>query len=167
VTDQPHFRFYPNAYADGDAFERSDQTCDVCEREAVWRYTGEIYMEGEPPMVCARCMASGALRERLPADSYVMQDIVLEGADDDLADEILLATPSVVSINPFEWPVIDGEPLAYIGVGDVASLKGNAKAHRAIAEAFADLGEEGGHPSHALVFKRLDEDEYVAVIDMD
>lgn len=167
MSDQPYFRFYPNAYADGDAFEHSDERCDICARAAVWRYTGEIYMEGDPPSVCARCMASGALRERLPADSYVLQDIVLEGADDDLADEILLATPSVASINPFEWPVIDGEPLAYIGVGDAASLKGNTKAQRAIAEAFTDLGEDSGHPSHALVFKRLDDDEYVAVIDMD
>lgn len=167
MSDQPHFRFYPNAYADGDAFQRSDQVCDICEREAVWLYTGEIYIEGEPPSVCARCMASGALRERLPADSYVLQDIVLEGADEHLADEILLATPSVASINPFEWPVIDGEPLAYVGVGDAASLKGNTRVQRAIAEAFADLGEGGGHASHALVFKRLDEDEHVAVIDMD
>ena len=167
MSDQPHFRFYPNAFADGDAFERSEEFCDVCERTAVWRYVGEIYMEGEPPTVCARCMASGALRERLPTDSYVLQDIVLEGADDDLADEILLATPSVASVNPFEWPVIDGEPLAYVGVGDAASLKGNTRAQRAIAAAFADLGDEEGHASHALVFKQLEDDEYVAVIDMD
>jgi len=167
VSDQPHFRFYPNAYAEGGSFKRSDETCDVCERQAVWLYTGEIYLEDEPPSVCARCLASGALRQRLPDDSFVLQDVVLEGADEALTNEVLYATPNVASINPFEWPVSDGEPLSYVGVGDDPSIKRNAKAQRAITEAFSDLGEEGGHPSHALVFKRLDEDDYTAVIDMD
>ena len=167
MSQQPPFRFYPNAYAEGGPFKRSDQPCDLCERKAVWLYAGEIYLEDEPPSVCARCLASGALAKRLPPDSFVLQDIVLEGADKELATEILYATPNVASINPFEWPVLDGEPLAYVGIGDDASLKRNANAQRAIARAFADIGEETGHASHALVFKRLEEDEYVAVIDMD
>ncbi len=133
----------------------------------MWRYIGEIYMEDEPPIVCARCMASGALRARLPAESYVLQDIVLEGANEELANEVLLATPSVASINPFAWPVIDGEPLAYVGIGDDVSLKNDAAAQRAIARAFADLGEAAGHSSRALVFKALEAEDYVAVIDMD
>jgi uncharacterized protein CbrC (UPF0167 family) len=167
LSDQPVFRFYPNAYEDGGPFKPSAETCDICEREAVWLYTGEIYCEGEPPSVCARCMASGAVRQRLPPASYTLQDITLEDADEDLTNEVLLATPGVASINPFNWPVIDGEPLAFVGAGDDASLKRNAAAQRAIAEAFAELGEESGHPSHALVFKRLNTDEYVAVIDLD
>ena len=166
MSDQPYFRFYPNAYAEGGSFKRSQQACDVCARAAVWLYTGAIYMQGEPPRVCARCMASGALRERLSGDAFVLQDIVLEGADEAMANEILQATPSVASLNPFAWPVSAGEPLAYIGVGDEEALKRNAKAQRAIAEAFAAFGEDG-HPSHALVFKHLDEDNYLAVIDMD
>jgi uncharacterized protein len=167
MSDQPRFRFYPNAYAEDGPFKRSVQRCDVCERKAVWLYAGEIYAEDEPPSVCARCLASGALAERLGPDSFALQDIVLEGADEELAAEILYATPSVASINPFEWPVLEGEPLAYIGIGDEAALKSNANAQRAIARAFADIGEESGHASHALVFKRLDEEEYIAVIDMD
>jgi len=166
VSDQPHFRFYPNAYAEGGPFKRSQQACDVCGRQAGWLYTGGIYMEGEPPSVCALCMASGALRKHMPADAYLLQDIVLEGADEDLANEVLLATPGVASLNPFAWPVIDAEPLAYIGVGDEAALKANASAQRAIVEAFAERGE-AGHPSHTLVFKQRDKDQYVAVIDMD
>ncbi|MFZ2032032.1 MAG: CbrC family protein [Vitreimonas sp.] len=167
MSDQPHFRFYPNAYAEGGPFKRSDETCDVCERQTVWLYTGEIYLEDEPPSVCARCLASGALRQRLPSDSFVLQDVVLEGADEALTNEVLYATPNVASINPFEWPVLDGEPLAYSGIGDDVALKRNAAAQRAIAQAFADLGEENGHPSQALVFRRLDTEEFVAVIDMD
>jgi uncharacterized protein len=167
LSDQPVFRFYPNAYEEGGPFKRSDEMCDICERQAVWLYTGEIYLDAEPPKVCARCMASGALRQRLPADSYTLQDIALEDADEEFASEVLLATPGVASINPFDWPVIDGQPLAFISPGDDASLKRNSAAQRAIAEAFAELGEEDGHPSHALVFKRLDAEEYVAVIDLD
>ena len=167
MSDEPPFRFYPNAYAEGGPFKRSDEPCDLCERKGVWLYAGEIYLEDEPPNVCASCLASGALARRLPQDSFVLQDIVLEGADEALAAEILCATPNVASINPFEWPVLDGEPLAYIGIGDEASLKRNANAQRAIARAFADIGEEKGDASHALVFKRLDQEEYVAVIDMD
>jgi len=63
--------------------------------------------------------------------------------------------------------VADGEPLAYVGVGDEALLQRNVGAQRAIARAFKEIGEETGHASHALVFKRLDEDAYVAIIDMD
>lgn len=133
----------------------------------MWLYSGEIHLEGTPPSVCARCLASGALRRRLAADSFVLQDIVLDGADEELAAEILYATPNVAAINPFEWRVREGEPLAYVGVGDEASLKHNANAQRAIGRAFVDIGEKTGHASHALVFKRLEEDEYVAVIDMD
>ncbi|MES1200728.1 MAG: CbrC family protein [Pseudomonadota bacterium] len=168
MTDQPHFRFYPNAYADEEgAFEASEETCDVCSRKAVWLYTGEIYAEGEPPSVCARCISDGSLRKRLPRDSYTMQDIMLEDAEPDLADEVLYATPSVASLNPFEWPVRNGKPLAFMGAGDSPSLKGNAAARAAIKHAFEEAGDDDGHPSHTLVFKQIDGNFHVAVIDLD
>src|SRR5262249_54244537 len=151
VTDQPHFRFYPDAYGEDGAFKASNELCDVCERPAVWLYTGEIYVAGEPPSVCARCMASGALAARLGRDAFALQDIVIDGADEELANEVLFATPGVASINAFEWPVVEGEPLVYVGAGDKAALKHNTRAQRAIIAAFAEIGGETGHPSHALV----------------
>ena len=168
MTDQPHFRFCPNAYADEEgAFETSEEICDVCARKAVWLYTGEIYTDGEPPNVCARCIADGSLRKRLPRDSYMLQDIMLEDADPTMTDEILYATPSVASLNTFEWPARNGAPLAFMGAGDSPVLKGNVAAKKAIEQAFKDAGDDDGHPSHTLVFKEVDGNFYVAVIDLD
>ena len=167
MGDQPFFRFYPNAYAEGGPFKRSQELCDICDREAVWLYTGGIFMEGEEPSVCARCMADGSLRRKLPKESFTLQDIALGGVGQALADEILTATPEVSCFNTFDWPAIDGVPLAYLGVGDDAALKGDRGAYAAIKAAFEEMGEEDGHPSHALVFKQIDGPAYVAVIDLD
>lgn len=163
MSEQPFFRFYPKAYADG-VFEPSSEMCDVCDRKAVWLYTGNIYTENEPPNVCARCIADGSLGRKLKPDAFVLQDVVLEGADPALADEILQATPGVACINPFDWPVIEGKPLAFVGQGDDAALKNDPAIRAAICEAFDG---EDAHGSHALVFKQIDGDAIVAVPDLD
>jgi uncharacterized protein CbrC (UPF0167 family) len=164
VSDQPHFRFYPNAYAEGGPFKRSLEICDICDRAAVWLYTGEIYAEDDAPEVCARCIANGALGARLPQDGFAMQDIVLEDVDAELAAEVLYRTPGVASINRFDWPVRDGWPLAYLGVGDEAGLGADASVRAAI---LAASGGEQVHGSHALVFRTLDGAATVAVFDFD
>lgn len=164
MSDQPLFRFYPNAYSEGGPFKRSDASCDICQREAVWLYTGGIYMEGESPEVCARCIADGSLRRKLPPDSFTLQDAILEEADGEYADEILYATPGVASINPFEWPAIDGVPLAYLGAGDEKALRSDLAVRAAIKAAFEG---EDAHGSHALVFKQIDGPRIIAVPDLD
>jgi uncharacterized protein CbrC (UPF0167 family) len=164
VSDQPHFRFYPNAYAEGGPFKRSLERCEICDRPAVWLYSGEIYAEDDAPPVCARCIASGALRTHMPKDGFVMQDIVIEDVEAELAAEILYRTPGVASINCFGWPVRDGQPLAYLGVGDEAGLRADASVRAAILEA---SGGEETHGSHALMFRSLDGATTVAVFDFD
>ena len=164
MSDQPLFRFYPNAYAEDGAFRRSDHTCNICERDAVWLYAGGIYMEGDEPAVCARCMADGSLRRKLPKQSYALQDAMIEGADPALVEEILTATPEVACINTFEWPVIDGMPLAFLGEGDSAPLKSDPAVRAAIREVFDG---EDAHGSHALVFRTLDGKTTVAIADLD
>ena len=164
MSEQPFFRFYPNAYAEGGPLRRSDAACDICNCESVWLYTGGIYMEGDPPEVCVRCIADGSLRRKLPPDSFTLQDAILEQADAEYADEILYATPGVASINPFEWPVQDGFPLAYLGAGDEKELCSDPAVRAAIKAAFEG---EDAHGGHALVFKQIDGPALIAVPDLD
>ena len=166
-TDQPYFRFNPGAYEDGHSFERSSDVCEVCSRPCVWKYTGGIYAT-EHPVVCARCIANGKLGERLGEDDFSLQDIEMSGAEPSLEKEVLQRTPGVASYNPFEWPVLDGKPLAFVGYGEDQDLLDIAAARSAIEAAFAEIGQKfDGPTSYALVFKEIDGERYRAVVDFD
>lgn len=166
MTDQPFFRFYPNAYAEGGPFEKSDEECGVCARPAGWLFTGVIYHESDDdPNVCARCIAEGGLSKVAPG--YTLHDMQFADAPDAaMAEEIEQRTPGFATWNAFEWPVREGKPLAFMGYGSDPSLR-TAEALAAIAEVFADFSLEDADPSHALLFKTLDGDAYVAVLDLD
>lgn len=166
-ADQPYFRFNPGAYEDGHSFERSSEVCDACSRPCVWKYTGGIYAT-EHPVVCARCIANGALGRFLGDEDFSLQDIEMSGADPSLEEEVLQRTPGVASYNPFEWPVLDAKPLAFVGDGEDQDLLGIAAVRSAIEAAFAEIGRKfNGPTSYALVFKELDGERYRAVVDFD
>ena len=84
--------------------------------------------------------------------------------------ELLQRTPGVACFNPYEWPVLDGKPLAFQGYGEDEAILKNADAQAAIKTAFdeEDWEFEPGTPTpYALVFKEIDGDRYKAVIDLD
>lgn len=163
MTDQPFFRFSPRAYETG-SFEASDEKCDLCGRPCVWQYDEGIYAATkQPDFVCARCLADDKLRAYFGAEDYLLHDISLEGVDEAIETELLQRTPGVASFNPFEWPVRDGMPLAFIGYGDDEAVLADPAARLAIAEAFE--GEDSS--SYALVFRTLDGGAYEVVADFD
>jgi uncharacterized protein CbrC (UPF0167 family) len=169
MSDQPHFRFNPNAYQSNRAFEASTEQCDVCDQPCGWRYTGSVYAEGDAPFVCARCISDGKLKAYMGDRSYSLHDAELEGVDAATQSELLERTPGVSSYNPFSWPVIAGKPLAFIGYGDEDAVWNDAAARKTLVDAYkADIDEELTEPTpYGLVFKQLDGPTYVAVIDAD
>lgn len=166
MSDKPHFRFNPGAYERG-AFEASEDKCEACGEPCVWKFIGIVYTAGRQPIVCARCIADGGLAR--VADDYVMHDADF---DDDvgeaLADEVERRTPGFSTYNGFSWPVRQGEPLVFVGYGDDAALKDRPGVSAAIEALAEDRDEDddiaGGY---VLIFKQLDGDEYVAVLDLD
>ena len=164
--DKPHFRFNPVAYRH--AFEASEESCGVCARACVWKYVGGIYMAGDRPTLCARCLADGRLAAFLGDRHFQLHDVFLDDADPALEDEVLRRTPGVSCFNPFVWPVLDGKPLAFVGYGEDEALIAVPEVQAAIGEAFEELGWTFDGPSpYALVFKALDGPSYRAVVDLD
>ena len=166
-TDKPYFRFNPGAYEDGHSFERSSDVCEVCSRPCVWKYTGGIYAT-EHPVVCSRCIANGELGRFLGDEHFALQDVEISGAEPGLEKEVLQRTPGVASYNPFELPVLDAKPLAFLGYGEDQDLLDIVAVRSAIEAAFAEIGREfDGPASYALVFKEIDGERYRAVVDFD
>jgi uncharacterized protein CbrC (UPF0167 family) len=117
------------------------------------------------PVVCARCIANGGLEAFMKGAPFSFHDATLEGADRELEDEVMLATPGFPTFNPFRWPVLDGKPLAFIGHGDEKAVWAIPEARAAITAAFGEPVD--GPTSYALVFKEVDGERYVAEIDYD
>lgn len=165
--DQPHFRFNPDAYEQGRSFERSSGVCDVCSRPCVWKYTSTVYAT-KKPTVCARCMANGELGKFLGDEYFSLHDIMISGAEPNLAKEVLQRTPGFDSYNAFVWPVLDAKHLAFVGYGDDRNLLDNVAVRSAIEAAFAEIKWKfDGPTSYALVFKEIDGERYRAVVDLD
>jgi uncharacterized protein CbrC (UPF0167 family) len=164
--DKPDFRF--NAPAYDNVFAASEESCGVCSRPCVWKYTGVIYMAGDQPTVCARCIADGRLAAFLGDRRFQLHDVFLDDADPALEEEVLQRTPGVSCFNPFVWPVIDGKPLAFVGYGEDEALIASPEVQAAIGEAFQELGWSFEGPSpYALVFKEIGGPRYRVVVDLD
>ncbi len=170
--EKPFFRFHPGAYERG-SFAPSDDPCDVCSRPAGWLYTGIIYVAGDKPAVCARCIADGKLAAHL-GGRFSLHDADFDGDPDAaLADEVMQRTPGFSTFNAFMWPVRKGKPLAYAGHADEDATWSDPSAVKAIRKLYADEGEplEGRTP-YALVFRELSGSLisapcHIAILDLD
>jgi uncharacterized protein CbrC (UPF0167 family) len=169
--DQPHFRFNPGVYGQGRSLEPSDDICDVCGQACTWKYVGSLYVFPETiSALCARCIANGKLGDFLGNRDFSFHDIQVHGADRMLESELLQRTPGVFCFNPYEWPVLEGRPLAFLGYGEDDVVLKDAEAQAAIKAAFQAIGwdfEVGTSTPYALVFKEVDGSRYRAVIDLD
>ena len=165
---KPYFRFNPNAYQANRVFKPSDESCEVCARECVWKYTGSIYTPANPT-VCASCISDGKLEQFLGAENYSFHDTEAEGANEDALQELLLRTPGVACFNPFEWPVMEGLPMAFMIYGDEESdLWRNPKVKAEVDAEYGDWPWDGKMPgSSVLLFKQVAGDQYRIVIDPD
>jgi uncharacterized protein CbrC (UPF0167 family) len=132
----------------------------------VWEYVGVIYAV-TTPTVCARCIADGRLGALLDDEKFALHDIQIVNADPALAQEVLQRTPGVACFNPFDWPVLDANPLAFMGYGEDEALIAVPAVRAAMESAFRKFGWEFGPSPYALIFKELDGDRYKVVIDLD
>lgn len=76
-------------------------------------------------------------------------------------------TPGVACFNPFDWPVLDGKPLAFLGYGDEPGLSDQPDVRAAVAREFAVHGVEAEASPYALIFKEIDGSRYRVVLDSD
>jgi len=53
---------------------------------------------------------------------------------------LLERTPGVACFNPFEWPVLDSMPMAFLGYGEDEGLLAIDAVRSAINETFAEVG---------------------------
>jgi uncharacterized protein CbrC (UPF0167 family) len=165
--DKPHFRFHPDAYARG-TFRSSDQACDVCARPSVWLYDGSVYVAGEQPAVCARCIASGRLSAFLDRRFGLHDSDLQDEVDEALEREVMQRTPGFSTFNAFTWPVLDGKPMVYVGHGDEDETWENPAAAAAIRKLYEDEGDPVEETTpYALVFRELDGPRHVAILDLD
>jgi uncharacterized protein CbrC (UPF0167 family) len=165
MNDKPHFRFNPGAY-ERDAFESSQDACGACGRPCVWKFKGIVYTAGPKPVVCARCVADGSVAK--VADDYGLHDADFdEDVDPVLAEEVEKRTPGFSTFNAFVWPVRDKAPLAFVGYGDDEALKAKPAVIAAMETLAEELGDEDIAGGYALIFKHLDREDYVAVLDLD
>lgn len=166
---QPFFRFYPHAYDNPEIFESSDAPCAHCRRPCVWRYRGGVHAAlNYDAILCARCVSAGDLGKFF-GGHYSFHDIEIDDVSSALAREVNERTPGVACFNPFEWPVIDGLPLAYCGTGEDPELLVKPEVAVAIDDAFSAIGwdDADGPSPYALIFKQVDGPLYQAVIDLD
>ena len=71
-------------------------------------------------------------------------------------------------LQPFEWPVLDAKPLAFVGYGEDQNLLDIAAVRSAVKAAFGEIGRKfDGPTSYALIFKEIDGERYRAVVDFD
>jgi uncharacterized protein len=169
TTDKPFFRFNPNAFEKGRAFEQSSDQCDVCKKPAVWRHTLGVYAVLEPE-ICARCIFDGTVAAFLENDSFAFHDIEVDEIDPELYTELLQRTPGIATFNPFTWPVLDGMPLAFIGYGDDLDVMSDLRAQKEIAKVFGELGDKvllGAPCPYALVFREIDGERYIVEVNYD
>lgn len=166
--DSPYFRFHPGCYMAERAFDRTDDVCGICSRPCVWKYAGAVYTSKEVPTVCARCISNGFVGKFLGGDDFSLHDIYLSGADAALEEELFRRTPGVACFNPFEWPVLDGKPLAFVGYADDEELITSEDVYSAVREALEAVGSRFDGPTpYVLVFKEIDGESYRAVVDFD
>lgn len=165
---QPFFRFNPNAYDDNGPFKASDAPCDVCTRESVW-----ISQVVVPDIsVCARCIANNDLGRFINKRHFILVgDITLSAAlDEEIKSELFLNTPCVSSYNPFEWQVLEGIPMAFVGYGEDKGLWKIPNAVRAMQAAWEEFYPDtvlDGPTSYLMVFKEVEGEKYTAIIDLD
>lgn len=168
-ADKPTFRFHPGAY-DRQSLVESDTPCDACGEPSGWLYNSVVYVEGDEPQVCARCIANGSLASHFAGD-YQLHDSDFDGdVDEALAEEVMQRTPGFATYNAFQWPVLDGKPMVYIGHGDEDATWANNDAAEAIRKVWADRGhplKPGQKTPYGLVFRELDGARYTAIIDLD
>jgi len=169
AADKPTFRFHPGAY-ERSSLVKSDESCDACGEPSGWLYASIVYVEEDEPQLCARCIAGGKLTDHFDGD-YSLHDADFDDeVDDDMAEEVMQRTPGFATYNAFEWPVMDGKPMVYVGHGDEGATWANAAAADAIRKVWADRGQplkSGEKTPYGLVFKELDGDRHVAIIDLD
>ena len=169
-NNKPHFRFYPGAYRRTGPFSEDVSTCDVCNRANARLYSGVIYSAAdERPSVCACCIADGRLEEYFGDTPFEMHDAELLNTTADIAAELLRRTPGVASFNAFEWPVLDGMPLAFIGYGNEKEVWSNPKAVSAMRAAWRSIYEEEleTETPYLLVFKEIDGSRICSIVDLD
>lgn len=166
---KPAFRFFPTAYDIDGVFEATNDACEVCKQPSGYRYTGEVYAEGSAPEVCASCIHSGKLAAAMDDKDMQLVEAELAGVDADTAREVLQRTPGFSTFNGFDWPVIDGKPLAFLGYGDSGPVTGDAAATASIEAAWKDSFEDPfeGPTANALVFRTLDGKTHKVVFDFD
>lgn len=167
MTDQPFFRFHPDAYDHG-VFEESDETCSACGKACIWKYNQHIYaLPPDPDAICARCIADGNAAKAVPEGDYGLHDCEFdEDPSEALVIEVEQRTPGFATYNPFVWPVRNGVPLAFLGFGADDNLAGNLGVKAAVAALATEMGGEVA-PSDALIFKSLEGETYVATLDLD
>jgi uncharacterized protein CbrC (UPF0167 family) len=141
----------------------------VCGRAAVWLYDGGVYAAGAPA-VCARCLADGSLSRHLEHDFSLHDADFADDVDEALDDEVMQRTPGFSTFNPFTWPVMDGKPMAFVGHGDEDATWDDPAAAEAVRRLYAGRGEPmkaGETTPYAIVFREVDGDRHVAIVDFD
>jgi uncharacterized protein len=165
--DKPFFRFNPRAYELDGTFVESTEICDVCDQDCVWEYDSSLYAAVDDFTMCARCIFEGRISDVIKDKHFSFNCLDISGVDAELRTELEQRTPGFATYNPFQWPVLDGMPLAFIGYGEEAVIVNDTKAQLAIAAAFAHIYDdhevyEVGTPNHyALVFKEISGDRYM------
>jgi uncharacterized protein CbrC (UPF0167 family) len=175
-NDQPHFRFYPGAYHDR-RFEQTGESCDVCETRNAWLYQGAVY--GLPPAsdvrFCASCLKTGLVYGYLgdAPDALISLNewsFTTDDVEDALADELLYHSPSPAIWNPHQWPVINREPLVYMGRGDDPMFRNRRDIADAVFREQQTIWPgESRPPVHRyyMIFQSLDGQHFRASLDPD
>mgnify|MGYP000477343869 CR=1 FL=1 len=173
---QPYFRFYPGAYEEG-VFEQTGESCEVCETPGAWMYQGVVY--GLSPAAdtrfCATCMKTGLVYGFLgdAKENWIGFHewfFTSDDVDDALSDELMYHSPSPSSWNPHGWPVVNREPLVYIGRGDDKLFADNPAVRAAMRkEQDATWPGETSDPvpQYYMIFQSLDGAIYKAALDLD
>ena len=163
----PHFRFYPGCYEDG-TLKQTDEACVTCGEAGRWMFGGSIYSTSRDKPVCAGCIADDRLASHYGA-GFSMHDIDFDSDAGEYEIEVLQRTPGFPIYNPITWPVKDGVPMAYQGVGDQKHFWLDMDCRSAMQQFWRDnIGDELEGPAyHLLVFKTLDGETFGFALDLD
>lgn len=144
--------------------------CEVCARPCIWRYTGAIYTHKAKVTVCASCIYNGDLADFLDDEFFTLHDVSHEKMRPEFEAELLQRTPGIACFNPFEWPILDEKPLAFLhyGTKEEAHHFDTPRVAEAMKREFSRYGWKEPYPlQYALLFKEVDGDRYRVSIDLE
>lgn len=153
----PPFRYHPDPIASG-SVKASDAKCRCCRKPRGYIYTGPVYAEKElDDSLCPWCIAAGTAYQKY--DALFVDTDAIDGAPEEVIDEISQRTPGFNSWQGEQWPVCCEDATAFLKPVGIAEIRRDHHALEGSLMSYIvyEMGISGGAANRLL--ESLDRDK--------